>query len=88
MYRFHIKMLILVTKYKLIECLLSRKVSYIVCNVSVSISIRVISFILRFVLLLFINPEKTSFGNHKKTSKLATITVVIIIILILTIIIY
>ena len=79
-------MLILVTKCNLIECLLSRKVSYIVCNISVSISIRVISFILRFVLLLFIDPEKTSFGNHIETLILATIIVVIIIIIILIII--
>lgn len=44
MYPFHVKMLILVTKRKLIECLLSRKVSYIVCNIGVSISIRVTYF--------------------------------------------
>ena len=87
MYPFHLKMLLLVIKYKLIQCLLNRKVSYIVCNISVSISISIISFILRFVLLLFIDPEKTSFGNHKKTLILATIIVAIIIILI-TIIIY
>lgn len=78
-------MLILVTKCKLIECLLSRKVSYIVCNISVSISIRVISFILRFVLLLFIDPEQKSFGNHKETLILATIIVAIILITIIII---